>query len=139
MRSTNPAEQFSGRRYICLESYKRDGNPKLTPVQSIEDNGLVYFRTDPRTWKVKRIKRDSRVRISLSDRSGRPTSEWFNGVAEVVEGEEGDRIDGLFRREYGTVGNLIVGLVARLRGERLTTVVSVRLQPLAGTGMAGAQ
>jgi len=125
---SDPVKQFTGRRYINLESYKRDGSPKQTPVQSIEDNGLVYFRTDSKTWKVKRILRNPRVRIVPSDRSGKPTGTWVEGEARVLGGEESERVMKLFRKEYGTVGNSMVNFVGRLRGEHLTTVVSVRLK-----------
>jgi len=128
MEPPNPASQFSGRRYINLESYKKDGTPKRTPVQSIEDDGLIYFRTGPNTWKVKRIRRNPHVRIVLADRSGNPTGTWFDGDAQVLEGEESVRVEKLFRREYGAVGTSLVNFVGRMRGERLTTFVSVRLR-----------
>ena len=111
-----------------MESYKEDGTPKRTPVQSIEDDGLIYFRTGPNTWKVKRIRRNPHVRIVLADRSGNPTGTWFDGDAQVLEGEESVRVEKLFRREYGTVGTSLVNFVGRMRGERLTTFVSVRLR-----------
>jgi PPOX class probable F420-dependent enzyme len=128
LESSDPAKQFTGRQYINLESYTRKGEPKLTPVQSIEDGGLIYLRTGSRTWKVKRIRRNPRVRIVRCNRSGAPLGAWVGGEAHVVEGEECERLKKLFRKEYGAVGNLLVGLVARLRGERLTTVISIRLQ-----------
>jgi PPOX class probable F420-dependent enzyme len=121
--------QFNGRRYISLESYSKNGDPKLTPVQSIQNNGTVYFRTDPGTWKVKRIRRNPHVRIAPSDRSGKPTGQWVDGEAHELQGEEATRAMKLFRREYGAVGNVLIALVARLRGERLTTVISVKPQP----------
>ena len=122
---SSPASKFAGRRYINLESYKKDGTPKLTPVQSIEESGVVYFRTDPGTWKVKRISRNPRVRVVPSDRSGNPTGAWISGQARVLEGEEAERVMSLFRKEYGAVGNSLINFVGRLRGERLTTVVAV--------------
>ena len=128
---SEPASSFSGRRYINLESYKRDGTPKRTPVQSIEENGLVYFRTGPDTWKIKRIRRNPHVRIVLSDRTGNPTGSWFDGDAQILEGNERTRIEVLFRKEYGVVGNSLVGLVGRMRGEKLSTFVSIKLRPLA--------
>jgi PPOX class probable F420-dependent enzyme len=126
--------QFSGRRYINLESYKKDGRPRLTPVQSIEENGVVYFRTDPRTWKVKRIKRNSHVRIVPSDRNGKPTGKWVDGEAHILGGMEYSRVEALFKREYGAVGNSLVGIVGRLRGERLTTIIKVSPEPRAQPG-----
>ena len=122
------ASPFSGRRYINLESYKKDGTPKQTPVQSIEENGLIYFRTGPDTWKVKRILRNSHVRVATSDRNGKPKGQWFDGDASILEGAEKARVEVLFRKEYGVLGNSLVGLVGRMRGERLSTFVSVKLR-----------
>jgi uncharacterized protein len=121
--------QFSGRRYISLESYKKNGEPKRTPVQSLENNGLIYFRTDPKTWKFKRIERNSHVRIALSDRNGRPTGSWVDGEARIIEGVERERIQNLFKKEYGTIGNTIVNFVASIRREKLTAVISIKLFP----------
>jgi len=85
MEPSDTVKQFSGRRYINLESYKKNGDPKQTPVQSIEAAGVVYFRTDSKTWKVKRIRRNPHVRIVPSDRNGKPTGVWVEGEAHVLE------------------------------------------------------
>ena len=123
--------QFSGRRYINLESYKKDGSPKQTPVQSIEENGRVYLRTDPRTWKVKRIRNNPHVRIVPSGRDGNPTGTWVDGEARILQGEEYARALALFKKEYGAIGNSMISFVGRLRGEHLTTVISIDLGPAA--------
>ena len=72
-------EQFTGRRYITLESYTRIGKPKITPVQSLEHDGVLYVRTDPATWKIERIQRNSHMRAALSDRSGKLIGNWIHG------------------------------------------------------------
>jgi len=123
-------DQLSGRRYINLESYKKNGEPKRTPVQSLEHDGLLYVRTDPTTWKVRRIQNDSHVRVVPSDRSGKPLGTWVDGEARMLEGEERGGMLKVFRKEYGAVGYSMVGLVARMRGERqMTAVISIKLQP----------
>jgi len=123
-------DQFSGRRYINLESYKKNGEPKQTPVQSLQHDGLIYVRTDPRTWKVKRIRRNPHVRIVPSDRNGKPMGAWVDGLARMLDGDEKNRMLEVFRKEYGAIGYSMVGLVARMRGERqMTAVISVKLQP----------
>jgi uncharacterized protein len=122
-------EEFSGRRYINLESYKRNGEPKLTPVQSLEHDGLIYVRTGPTSWKVKRIRKNPHVRVVPSGRSGKPVGTWVDGEAHLLEGEERERMLEVFRKEYGAVGYAMVGLVAWLRGERqMTAVISIKLQ-----------
>jgi uncharacterized protein len=122
-------DQFSGRRYINLESYKKNGEPKQTPVQSLEHEGLIYVRTDPTTWKVKRIRKNPHVRVVPSDNHGKPTGTWSDGEARVLEGDERDQILNVFRKEYGSIGYSMVGLVGRLRGERqMTAIISIKLQ-----------
>jgi PPOX class probable F420-dependent enzyme len=121
-------EQFSGRRYINLESYKKNGEPKQTPVQSLEHGGLIYVRTDPTTWKVKRIRRNPHVRVVLCERSGKPIGTWVDGEARILEGEERDQMLNVFKKEYGAIGYSMVSLVGRMRGERrMTAIISIRL------------
>ena len=120
-------DQFSGRRYINLESYKKNGAPKQTPVQSLEHEGLIYVRTDPTTWKVRRIKNDPHVRVAPSDRNGKPTGTWVDGRARILDGEEKDRALDVFRKDYGAFGYAIVGVVGWMRGERnMTAVISIK-------------
>lgn len=111
-----------------MESFKKDGTPKRTPVQSLEENGTIYFRTGPDTWKIKRIRRNPHVRVALCDRSGNPTGPWLDGDASIVGGDERTRLEALFRKEYGAIGTSLVNLVGRMRGERLTTFVSIKLR-----------
>ena len=122
-------EQFTGRRYINLESYKKNGEPKMTPVQSLEHDGLIYVRTGPTTWKVKRIRRNPRVRVVPSDRSGKPIGAWVEGEAHMLEGDDRDRMLKVFRKEYGALGYSVVNLVGRLRGEEMTAIISIKLLP----------
>jgi uncharacterized protein len=122
-------DQFSGRRYINLESYKKNDEPKRTTVQSIEHEGLVYLRTGPTTWKVKRIQSNPHVRVVPCDRNGKPTGTWAEGEAHLLEGEENDRMLKVFKKEYGTLGYSMVGFVGRMRGEKeMTAIISIKLQ-----------
>ena len=121
-------EEFSGRRYINLESYKKNGDPKLTPVQSLEHDGMIYVRTGPSTWKVKRIRRNPHVRVVLSDRNGKPKGEWVEGEARILEGEESERMMQVFKKAYGAIGFRLVSAVGGLRGEKLTTIISIKIR-----------
>ena len=125
---TTQIEHFSGRRYVDLESYKKGGEAKVTPVQSLEHDGMIYVRTGAATWKVKRIRRNPHVRIAPSDRSGKTTGPWVDGEARVLEGQENQRLLEVFRKEYGGFGYRMVGLVGRMRGEQeMNAVISIKL------------
>ena len=54
---------------------------------------------------------------------------WVDGRARILEGQENDRMTLVFKKEYGAVGNSLINLVGRLRGERLTTIISIELEP----------
>jgi len=122
-RDLDSAKAFSGRRYISLEIYKKNGEPRRTPVQSLERDGLIYVRTNPTTWKVKHIRRNPHVCVVPSDRSGKPVGAWIDGEACMLEGQERERMLGVFRKEYGAFGYSMASLFGRLRGEPRMTAV----------------
>jgi len=107
--------QFSKARYISLETYRKTGAPVATTVWVVVDGGTVYIRTDPRSGKVKRIRRNPRVRLAPANSRGQATSPWEGGMATFVEGPTSERILDLFKKKYGLQFRL-VGSMARLRG-----------------------
>ena len=120
--------QFSGRKYIALETYKKSGEPKLTPVLEIESKGTIYFRTGARKWKVRRIRSNPRVRLVPCNGSGKPTGIWVDGEAHIIEGKEREDAMALFKKEFGTVGDSLRRAAYRLfRGEPMSSYVSIRL------------
>jgi hypothetical protein len=64
--------------------------------------------------------------LNLSARIGA----WVEGEAHMLEGEERDRVLKVFKKEYGRIGYSMVSFVGRLSGERLTAVISIKLQSL---------
>ena len=82
------AKQFSNEKYISLETYKKNGEAVKSPVWVVEDGGVVYVRTDPTSWKAKRIRKNPRVRIAASDLRGKVTGQWVDGEARFIEGRQ---------------------------------------------------
>jgi hypothetical protein len=70
--------------------------------------------------------REKPTRPNCNIRQKRAAGTWVDGEAEIVQGQEINRVMDLFRKEYGPIGNMMVGFVARLRGERLTTIISIK-------------
>jgi uncharacterized protein len=120
------SDQFAGQKVISLESYKKDGTPVRTPVWMVQDAGIIYVRTSPKTWKAKRIKRNPSVRMAPSNMSGKILGSWVNGAAHFVEGEQAIPILKLFRKKYGIMGR-ITDFFNRLRGKRASTVISIKI------------
>jgi len=86
-------------RYISLTTFKRDGTPVSTPVWVVSDDGrrlLVW--SGARTWKVRRLRRDSRVLVAPSSFRGVERGARVSGLARIVPDPGVDR---LLRRKYG--------------------------------------
>lgn len=120
-----PAKQFSDVRYISLETFRKDGQGVKTPVWVLEDGGALYVRTDPKSWKAKRLRRNKRVRLAPSDARGKVKGAWVDGEAHfVAAGAEADRISELFKKKYGAMGAL-VNAVNGLRGRHSDAIISI--------------
>jgi hypothetical protein len=76
--------QFANQQYLNLGSYKRDGTPVQTPVWFAEDDGTLYIYTLANAGKVKRIRRNLRVRIAPCTMRGNVTGQWGEAKAHIV-------------------------------------------------------
>jgi hypothetical protein len=71
--------------YISLATFKRDGDAVLTPVWFAERDGKIYVFTEAKSWKVKRLSRNDRIRVAACNASGKVRGEWFEGRGRVTE------------------------------------------------------
>jgi len=117
------AKQFSEARYVSLETLRKSGVAVRTTVWVVEDGGVLYVRTGPRSGKVKRIRRNPRVRIAQTDLRGSIKGNWEDGLARFVIGDDAERILGLFRRKYGLQIRMLGWLARITRSRRAQMVV----------------
>lgn len=110
-----PWRAFAHTKYLNLETYRRDGRPVRTPVWFVESQGRLYVGTPNTSGKVKRIRRNPRVRVAPCTMRGTPTGEWVEARARLAEGEEAERADRLLARRYG-LSRRLIQWSARLRG-----------------------
>lgn len=102
-------EEIARSRFVNLTTYRKDGTAVDTPVWQATSDGLMFVVSDADAWKVRRLRRDSRVRVTVCDFRGRvaegaPTAE---GTAQVLD-EAGTRTArALVARKYllSRVGN----------------------------------
>jgi len=80
--------RFSGEKVISLETYRRNGEPVRTPVWFLEENRMLYVHTDDSTGKMKRISRNTNVRVAPSHFRGKPKSEYMDARAELETSPE---------------------------------------------------
>jgi len=93
-------EQFTGHRYLNLETYRRTGAAVRTPVWFAEKDGVLYLYTLADSGKVKRIRNNPRVRAVPSDFRGNPLGEWIEGAARILPPEEARAADRLLNQKY---------------------------------------
>ncbi|MEV6298304.1 PPOX class F420-dependent oxidoreductase [Actinoplanes sp. NPDC051861] len=104
-------EEIARSKYVRLTTYRKDGTPVVSPVWQATVGGLMYIVSDADAWKVKRIRRDGRVLVTVCDLRGRVKDGAVSaeGVARVLD-EEGTReARAIIARKYLTsrVGNWV--------------------------------
>jgi uncharacterized protein len=120
--ATGSLADLEGRHYCVLVTYKRSGEPVPTPVWFGVAEGRLYTRTEADSWKVKRIRRDGRVRAAPSTMRGRPLGPPFEGVARVLEPSEYEHAERALASNYGLERRLYV----RVLGEAHPAYIEVR-------------
>jgi uncharacterized protein len=109
---------FVGQRYLNLESFKRDGTPVQTPVWFAEEHGVLYVYTLANAGKVKRIRRNPRIRIAACTMRGTVTGPWVEAEASIVDATTASHGHALLRHKYGwmkRIGDLCSRLLHRER------------------------
>ncbi|MFF1842975.1 PPOX class F420-dependent oxidoreductase [Streptomyces sp. NPDC058217] len=101
MTSRTP-QDFAHSEYVSLTTYRKDGTTVATPVWAAADGEELFIWTRTDSWKVKRLRNDSRVVVTVCDVRGRiaegaPSAE---GTARLLD-EAGTRaVRQLLARKY---------------------------------------
>jgi len=74
--------------YISLVTFRKDGSEVPTPVWFAESTGTLYVFTEAKSHKVRRLRRDPRIRVAPCTVLGRVTGPWLGGRGRVVEDSE---------------------------------------------------
>ena len=109
---------FAGQKYLNLESVKRDGTPVQTPVWFAEEQGVLYVYTLANAGKVKRIRRNPRIRLAPCTMRGTVIGPWVEADATIVDATTAARGHALLRQKYGWlkgIGDLFSRLLHRER------------------------
>lgn len=115
--------------YIALETFKRNGEGVITPVWVVGDGGQLLVWTQADSWKVKRIRNNSRVRVCQSDMRGTPTGPWLDAQARVLnDAAEESAQQKRLKAKYGAKV-LMFTLMRRLRGKKMPARVVVEITP----------
>lgn len=82
------ARSLAAERYINIESFKIDGGGVKTPVWCAELDGKIVVVTDGTSYKVKRIRRNAKVRLAACDARGKVHGEWVDASAVIIDDAE---------------------------------------------------
>ncbi len=99
---------FDGKKYLNLETYRKNGAGVRTPVWFAADPStnldspdaklIVYTTGD--SGKVKRIRNNGRVKIAPCNSRGGLLGEWVGAQAEIVTGDEAAHGMSLLNKKY---------------------------------------
>jgi len=123
-----PFSRFEGEKVISLETYRRNGQPVRTPVWFLIEDGILYVHTDDSTGKVKRIRRNPRVRVAPSHFRGKPKAEYIEARA-LLEASPGtvEKYHSKIYRKYGWQGTFTRFLQRFSRSKAKDVIIAIHL------------
>jgi PPOX class probable F420-dependent enzyme len=122
---------FAGKKYLNLETFKKNGEGVKTPVwfaadpasDLASDGARLYAYTVGNTGKVKRIRNNGRVRIAPCDARGKVLGDWVDARAEIMTGADAAYGDGLLNKKYFPWKQLLNFFASFRRRERVGFVI----------------
>jgi len=85
-------------RYICLVTFRKNGNRVPTPVWFAGSQGSIYVMTRRDSGKVKRIRNNPRVEVAPCDVRGKLLGPFSPAVARLASDPSHARA--LIRKKY---------------------------------------
>jgi PPOX class probable F420-dependent enzyme len=95
-------QELAAERYICLVTFRRNGNGVPTPLWIAPHDGKLYAVTDGTSAKMKRLRVTDRVRVAACDARGKVKGEWIEAHARRVDDRAvAARAMSALRQKYG--------------------------------------
>ncbi len=117
---------LDGRKYISLESYRKNGTGVRTAVWFARADTNLYVFTTTDSGKAKRIRNGGAVRLAPCDARGKTAGPWISARAEIVTGGEAEAGLRMIGRKYRP-WKQVLDLFARFGGhEHKRIVLAIR-------------
>jgi len=97
--ATIPAE-IHGQRYVSLATFRKSGVAVRTPIWFAEADNKLYFMTNSKLGKCKRIRSNPQVKIAPCSIRGKVTGPDFSGTARFMASEEFARARQAIKAKY---------------------------------------
>ena len=118
--ASGAAIRLGRERYINIESFRRDGTGVKTPVWCAELDGKIVVVTDGTSYKVKRIRKNPKVRVAPCNATGVVSGDWLDGECRIIEdAEHAKTAHATLRAKYGLqfrlldLGSTLAGRIKR--------------------------
>ena len=121
---------FDGRKYLNLETLRRNGARVATPVWFVREGGVLYAYSLAAAGKVRRIRNNPRVRIAPCDMRGGPEGEWLPARARIVDAGEAAKAHRLLDAKYGWLKR--IGAILNRWRRREYAVIAMTLDSSTG-------
>ena len=109
-------DEIKSKKYISLETYRKNHQPVQTPVWFVVKDDLVYIVTRSNTGKVKRLQNNLKVKFALCSVKGKITGEWISGTAKILTGNETKDAVRMRDEKYGFMAK-IAKFLSKSKGE----------------------
>jgi PPOX class probable F420-dependent enzyme len=103
------AHELAESRYVNITTYRRNGEGLSNPMWIAPDGDRLVMVTSADSAKVKRLRRDPRIRLARSDARGRVPDEavMFEATAELLDDEGTASAQRGIKAKYGLQATLI--------------------------------
>lgn len=118
-------DQFADAHYLNLETYRRSGEVRRTPIRFIRDDGQFYIYPVPSAAQVRRISRYPHVRIMPCTPRGKPRGPWVQAEAHVAKPGSDTYLRAQFLRKSASHSAWWNRLPWRRNAKRLVVVLRV--------------
>ncbi|GAA3394276.1 PPOX class F420-dependent oxidoreductase [Cryptosporangium minutisporangium] len=83
----NAVDEIGRSKYVSLTTFRKDGTPVATPVWHVAHGGELYVVTEAKSWKVKRIRNNPQVQVTVCDLRGKtaPDAPTASGTARLLD------------------------------------------------------
>lgn len=131
MTGVDKLSRFDGENVISVETYRKNGQPVRTPVWFLKENGVLVVHTGGNSGKVKRIRKNPKVRVAPSKFRGEPKAEYIAARAQVEADQETvKKYYSLIYKKYGLVGSLVKFIQGFSRSKAEDVLVFIRPEDL---------
>ena len=125
--------ELEGRKYCLVVTFRRSGETVPTPVWAGVADGKLYFRSEKRVGKIKRICANPRVLVAPCSSRGKPLGDAVEGRGRILPADEEPRAEAAIQSNFGLGRRMYEGVAMNLGPEG----VYVEVSPAADTNPGG--